>query len=151
MTPSPDSTNIQVVRSAKTEAHAAKSRAVHKPHEKPKPEELRKACQEFEEIFLRQILKEAHVDRAGSMGDEEEKNANLYGDMVIETLARSVAKAGGVGIADMLYQQVLPTLPGAEKRPHSFSQTHHNPIVAAPTIESLPALELLEEETGNDK
>jgi flagellar protein FlgJ len=151
MISSPDSTNIQVAAAAKTELHAAKSKAVHKPCEKASPEELRQACQEFEEIFLRQILKEAHIDRAGSMGDEEEKNANLYGDMVIETLARSVAKAGGVGIADMLYHQLSPTLPGAEGRQRTSAPTPESPDMVVPTVENLPALDLLEEEVGNNK
>jgi len=67
------------------------------------PEDIRRACGEFEEIFLRMILKEANVAR--SLGNEEDSGAKLYGDLLVETLAKSVAQGGGLGIGEMLYRE----------------------------------------------
>jgi len=70
---------------------------------KDNPEDIRRACGEFEEIFLRMILKEANVAR--SLGNEEDSGAKLYGDLLVETLAKSVAQGGGLGIGEMLYRE----------------------------------------------
>jgi len=70
---------------------------------KDNPEDVRRACGEFEEIFLRMILKEANVARA--LGSEEDSGAKLYGDLLVESLAKSVAQGGGLGIGDMLYRE----------------------------------------------
>jgi len=70
---------------------------------KDNPEDIRRACGEFEEIFLRMILKEANVARA--LGSEEDSGAKLYGDLLVETLAKSVAQGGGLGLGDMLYRE----------------------------------------------
>jgi len=71
--------------------------------EKDDPEKIRQACGQFEEIFLRMILKEAHLDRA--LGGEEDSGAKLYGDLLVESLAKSVAQGGGIGIGEMLYRE----------------------------------------------
>lgn len=84
-----------------------------KPAHQDTPEELRKACRQFEEIFVRMVLKEAHIDRSLS-GDSD--RSGLYGDMVVESLAKSVASGGGLGMADMLYHQLSPKLESAEKK-----------------------------------
>ncbi len=76
------------------------------PPRQPDPtDELRRACAQFEAIFLRQILKQAHLDRVAGQSDE---GANLYGDLVIESLADAVAKGGGLGLAETLYRQLAP-------------------------------------------
>jgi len=67
------------------------------------PEELRRACQQFEEIFLRMVLKEAHIDRSLF---NDKGASNLYGDLMRETLAKAMAQGGGFGVADMLYRQL---------------------------------------------
>ncbi len=67
------------------------------------PAELQDACRQFEAILVRMILKETHLER--SLVSSEDR-ANLYGDLLIETLAKSVVDGGGIGIAEILYQQL---------------------------------------------
>ncbi len=67
------------------------------------PAQLQDACKQFEAILVRMILKEAHLER--SLVSSEDR-ANLYGDLLIETLAKSVVDGGGMGIAEILYQQL---------------------------------------------
>jgi Rod binding domain-containing protein len=66
--------------------------------------EVREACQQFEEIFLRILLKEARIDR--SLGSGDEAASKMYGDMTREALAKALTQAGGLGLADVLYQQL---------------------------------------------
>ncbi len=70
---------------------------------KPQDKELQKACQAFEETFLKIILKEAHINRGMNGGDGA---SQLYSDMSRESLAKAMAEAGGLGLAEMLYRQL---------------------------------------------
>ncbi len=68
---------------------------------------LRKACQEFEAIMLHQLLKGMRktVMETGFMsGGYGEK---IFRDMHDQALTEEMAKGGGVGLADMLYRQLL--------------------------------------------
>jgi flagellar protein FlgJ len=98
----PDTTGAPKLE-AKSDAAAATAKRIRPARPKDSPEELHRACSEFEEIFVRMILKEAHLDRA--LYGEEDSGAKLYGDLLIETLAKSVAQGGGLGIGDMLYRE----------------------------------------------
>ncbi|RJP79192.1 MAG: hypothetical protein C4524_05700 [Candidatus Zixiibacteriota bacterium] len=101
------------------------------------PEDLRRACREFEAIFLRTFLKEARVDRALAAGEEE--NANLYGDLVVESLARALAEGGGMGLAETLYRQLSPTLPAraeADAAADSVDTSRRGNPAAKPTVET---------------
>ena len=61
-----------------------------------------KACQEFEEVFLRVILKEAKVGQSMTGG---ESASQLYSDLTRESLAKAMAEAGGIGLAETLFHQ----------------------------------------------
>lgn len=67
-------------------------------------EELREACQQFEEIFLRILLKEARIDR--SLGGGEDAASKMYGDMTREALAKALVQGGGLGLAEVLHRQL---------------------------------------------
>jgi len=82
---------------------AQKMPGAAKAKEQNSPQELHRSCQQFEEVFLRMLFKEAHLER--SLAGEEDK-ANLYGDLIIETLAKSAASGGGIGIGDLLYREL---------------------------------------------
>ncbi len=94
-----------VIRSA-TQPRPAETQHSKGAQKQDSPAELRQACQQFEEIFLRMILKEAKLDRAFA---REGDQANLYGDLFIETLAKSVAQDGGIGLSEVLYRQLSPS------------------------------------------
>lgn len=69
-------------------------------------EGLRAATKEFESLFLYQLL--------ASMRQTVEKNPVFHGgraeeifeDMLDQELSRGLATAGGIGIADVMYQQL---------------------------------------------
>ena len=67
--------------------------------------ELRRVGQDFEAMFVRQILK---VMRKASRIDEEglfntEKSTQMYSDIADDHLADHVAESGSFGISDMVY------------------------------------------------
>lgn len=92
----------QIPRTSGESSNPAATREV--APESREARELRRACQEFEEIFLRLVLKEAKIDRSLFSQDGA---SSLYGDMARETLAKAMAQAGGLGLAEMLYRQLF--------------------------------------------
>jgi len=70
------------------------------------PPTLREATQEFERIFIAQMMQSmrATVPESGLMGSDS--GHGIFRDMLDQELSRQIAFAGGFGIGDMLYQQL---------------------------------------------
>jgi len=76
---------------------------------------LRHAAQEFEAIVLGQMLKT--MRQAGAQGPVALTGTSqkVYRDLMDDELAKSVARSGGVGIADVLVRDLLRLGPGPKK------------------------------------
>ncbi len=70
--------------------------------------QLRKAAQDFEAIFLRQLLKSMRrtVNESSLWGDGREME--LYRAMMDDEFAAEMARSGGIGLAEMLVEQLSP-------------------------------------------
>lgn len=69
--------------------------------------ELKKATQEFESFFIQKMLdqmKKSHEDEGFFKKSHATKT---FEKMLNEELAKEMAKAGGIGLGDHLYQQLL--------------------------------------------
>ena len=65
---------------------------------------------QFEAILLRQFLGES----VGSMmGGQDSAQGSIYGYMLTDTLAQSMAAGGGLGMAKIIEQQLTPRPPVA--------------------------------------
>jgi flagellar protein FlgJ len=75
------------------------------PSKKQDETKLKDACQQFESLFLSQMLKEMKksIPKADGEGNKEK---DTYEDMMYEEVAKSMASSGGVGMANILYQQM---------------------------------------------
>lgn len=73
---------------------AAKAKLELTLAQREKHAKLTAAAEQFEAIFVRQLLKSAHF--GGSAGQSG------HGQMAIDALANSVVKGGGLGFADQL-------------------------------------------------
>lgn len=73
---------------------------------KKRDEALYGACQDFEAIFVKQMLKsmKSTIQKTGMLdgGFAEE----IYDDMLYDEYAKKMVKTGGFGVADMLYSQL---------------------------------------------
>ena len=63
---------------------------------------LVKAAQEFEAVFIRQLLKP--LEKAGETGKTGpvSSGSNVYGSMMVGAMADSASKGGGIGLAEMV-------------------------------------------------
>jgi len=110
---SPDAINLLVQQalfnSAKTE-----NRITAKPSSGTEKDQLMEVCRDFEEVMLNEILREAKIERAMV---SEGTASQFYGEMIRETLAKSLADDGGMGLAETLYRQL-------SKDPQIVSEEH---------------------------
>jgi len=77
--------------------------------------QVRHAAQEFEAIVLGQMLKT--MRQAGAQGPLPLTGTSqkVYRELLDDELAKSVARSGGVGIADVLVRDLLRLGPGPKK------------------------------------
>ena len=69
----------------------------------------RKAAQQFEAIFLRQLM--GSLEKAGSKGDG---GSAIFGSMMVTALADNAAASGGIGLGDIIFRAMMPpAAPGA--------------------------------------
>ena len=71
----------------------------------PRPEALRRAAQEFEAIFLAQVL----GTMTQGLGEDllGDGQGDVFRDMLNEEVAKLISKSGGIGVADAVLCEML--------------------------------------------
>jgi flagellar protein FlgJ len=90
----------------KNTLHPTLERKDAKPNEDPK---LRKACQEMETYFLSHLLKSMRSTVQSSDLFGSDKEESMFRDMLDDETAKAASQRNGIGIADMLYDQLSRT------------------------------------------
>ncbi len=70
------------------------------------PYELKKATQDFEAIFINMLIKSMWKTIPESGLFEKNSATNIYEGIIQSALSADIAKNGGLGMAEMLYQQI---------------------------------------------
>jgi Rod binding domain-containing protein len=94
-----------------------------------KEKKLRESCEGFEAIFIQKMWEQmrATIPESGLLKGREEK---FWQSMYDQELAKTMAGAGGIGLADMMYEQLSRGLRAASKdaadaaggRPSGFAE-----------------------------
>ncbi len=71
---------------------------------------LKEACRDFEAFFIYQLLKD--LRRTIPKGDflPQAPGKEVYQSLFDQEVAREISQSGGLGLADVLYQQLLPSI-----------------------------------------
>jgi murein DD-endopeptidase MepM/ murein hydrolase activator NlpD len=111
---------------------------------KDKATELRGACEGFEAVFLQKMWEEMRktVPKEGFLHSKDEE---AYRSLFDVELCKKMASAGGIGLADMLYEQLSQqladtgrtTTPGRIRNPLDVPPS--NGLLAAPKTDADPA------------
>ncbi|MDR2893208.1 MAG: rod-binding protein [Deltaproteobacteria bacterium] len=98
------------------------------PEQDPKGK-LREACQGFETIFIQKLWEQmrANVPKEGYLHSPQE---SMYQSMYDNEFAKKMAEAGGIGLGDMLYEQLSQSL-GESSRSATPRVNPRLPIVSA--------------------
>lgn len=95
-----------------------------------KEKELRKACQDFEAVFITKLWKgmKSTVPQEGYLHSKQEEQ---YLSMFDKEFAENMSRAGGIGLADMIYDQLSQKLQETSRDALAGS-VDIRPIVAQP-------------------
>ena len=131
-----------------TRDYAFKMEAVKKNLMPPvdKEKKLRDACEGFESIFIQKMWEQmrATIPEGNFLKGREEK---FWQSMYDQELAKTMAGAGGIGLADMMYEQLSRSLSSASKhtadaagaRPSGFSaEITPAPLMSPPSTQAAP-------------
>jgi flagellar protein FlgJ len=105
-----------------TDRSAASSGGPLKNSPKPNASQLAKAAQQFEAIMVRQLLSPAIEPMMnGGVGGEKSKagaggGGGVFGYMLTDTLANSIAQGGGLGLAQVINRQLSPATSVAQPK-----------------------------------
>lgn len=83
----------------------------------------RKACQEFEAIFIHKMLSSMRAAFESETSEDEDFGGDMFKSMMDEQLGLALAKAGGIGLADMLGKSLgieEESTPAVSARPRAF-------------------------------
>lgn len=98
----------QVIRRAeraRSEVEASRSHS-HKLDQDDR-KSLREACQKFEAIFVGYMLKEMRKTVPESSLFPETPAEKIYRSMLDDEVAKSACQAGGIGLADMVFNDLV--------------------------------------------
>ncbi len=74
------------------------------PSKKQDEAKLKDACEQFESLFISQMLNE--MRKSIPKSEDAGKEQDTYDGMMYDEISKSMAASGGVGMANILYQQV---------------------------------------------
>lgn len=83
-------------------------------------EKLKKACTEFEAIFVREVLKFMRQTIPSSAAAGLGAGKDVYESLLDQELSRSLAGKGGLRIGEMVYRQMSRREDGALPSPEPF-------------------------------
>ncbi len=88
----------------------ARTERIRKGLEQGQDKELRRACQDFEAMFIYKLLQQMRraVPKSGLFPDSHQKE--MYQSMFDMEVSEQMARAKGIGLADRLYEDISRNL-----------------------------------------
>ena len=103
---------------------------------KSKEQELRESCEGFESIFLQKMWEQMrkNVPKEGYLHSKDEE---MYQSLFDVELSKKMTSAGGIGLADMLYEQLSQQLVNTGRT--TSPSTYRPPVIPPTTSDVLAA------------
>jgi flagellar protein FlgJ len=79
------------------------------PRVEPEKERLKKACMDFESIFINEMLKTADQGVCGDQGLLKGNDGKIIKSMFNQTMAESLTSGNGMGLGYLLFEQLNHT------------------------------------------
>ncbi len=80
---------------------------------------LKDALQQFEQVFVKQIFQEMRksIHKSNFMGSGGGQDQEMFEGMMDDERAKSFTQSGGIGLADLMYQQLKRQNEGKDGAP----------------------------------
>ncbi|SDN33770.1 Rod binding protein [Desulfonauticus submarinus] len=107
--------NLQFVALQKLDDSSLKNRLVKLKTKNAKVEKLKQACNDFEAIFLQKMWEQMRktVPKEGYLHSKEE---DMYLSLFDQELGKVLAKSGGIGLANLMFEQLKEKLDQQEDK-----------------------------------
>lgn len=90
--------------------HEVQKAADMAPSKQQEDAKLKETCQQFESLFLSQLFTQMRKSIPKSNLFGEGKDEEMFGSMLDQERAKAWAQADGIGLANLLYQQMRNTI-----------------------------------------
>ncbi len=77
-------------------------------------ESLKKACQDFEAIFVQSLFKSMRKTIPESGIFEKSTSSEMYQDMLDQEIATKISQQQSIGLAEQMYRQMEKKLPSSK-------------------------------------
>ena len=91
------------------------------------PKKLKEACEGFEALFLHTMMREGRGDSSVSISSGESRSLGIVQDMRDEAFGREMARSGGVGLGEMLYQSLSKKAQVSSEIADKISERRNSP------------------------
>ncbi len=99
-----------VLRDLQKKAKVGVNHVVNEAAKSQQDKELKEACKGFEAMFLNMMYKQMRATVPEDTLFGESNAQKIFRDMHDEKLMENIADGGGLGLADMLYKQLSPSV-----------------------------------------
>lgn len=79
---------------------------LNKAYENKDNTKLKEVCKEFEQYFMKEMLKSMKKTLTGNELIPKNKGEEIFSDMLDDEYSKKAANSGGIGLAKMLYEQL---------------------------------------------
>jgi peptidoglycan hydrolase FlgJ len=99
---------VQVTNVVNNHPYPVKSAKPHAPAAIDRKGDLYKACQDFEALFVKQMLDAMRktVDKSNDMLGGTGMGQDVFEGMLYDEYAKKMSQTAGFGLAEMIYRQV---------------------------------------------
>jgi len=123
---------------------ASATQAANAPEKPAAPDpRLLKAAQDFESIFVRQMLKSLEKTTAAGGNTKPTAGQSTYGSMIVDTLSDAISKSGGLGLADVVARSMMATHAATQPTAAGSARAGGSAAATAPAPSLVPALKPL--------
>ena len=91
------------------------------------PKKLKEACEGLEALFLHTMMREGRGDSSVSISSGESRSLGIVQDMRDEAFGREMARSGGVGLGEMLYQSLSKKAQVSSEIADKISERRNSP------------------------
>lgn len=109
ISPSSSAQNVMALQSLRTDAAESGVNASKSASADRDPAAIKKVASQFEAIILRQLLAPSiEPVMSGGLDGGQSTGGSIYGYMLTDTLANSMAQGGGFGLSRVIEKQFTP-------------------------------------------
>ena len=121
-----DAKFAQMLKEVQSKATVAKESAVNGKAKSKQDAALKEACKGFEAMFLNMMYREMRATVPENDIIKKSNAIKIFEDMRDTEMTKKIADGGGIGLGDLIYQQLAPTVLAQEQAWERMRENGYN-------------------------